>query len=49
MLMEVAAFRVLQDSICQETTVFYMDPDRQLFLQINALLEYSFGIMAFHL
>jgi len=46
---EMQSFEELQYAPCNELGLSHMDPGRQLFLQIDGLLERDFGVMMYHL
>ena len=45
---ELKSFKELQAAICQGLCVFYYNPNKRLFLQINGSLERRFGVMLYH-
>ncbi|RWA09357.1 hypothetical protein EKO27_g5767 [Xylaria grammica] len=46
---EKAAFEAIQDLICRNTLIYHHDPDKQLYMQVDASLERGFGVMLFHI
>jgi len=46
---EILAFNRLQNVICNKLTIYHLNPNKRLFLQIDGSLEPGSGVMAFHL
>jgi hypothetical protein len=46
---ERASFEELQKFIYRKLMLYHLDPDKQLFLQINKSIERGFGIIVYHL
>ena len=47
---ELLSFEVVQYEICKDnpTILYYFDPDKVLFLQVNACIERGFGVIVFY-
>lgn len=45
---ELAEFHSLHDALSKPTTLIRHDPDRNLWIDLDALKEFGFGAMAFH-
>src|SRR6266699_17604 len=46
---ELTSFQKLQKVICKKLILYHLDPDRQLFLQIDGSIERGFGVIVYHL
>ena len=48
---ELLSFEAIQHEICKDdpTILYHFDPDKVLFLQVDACTERGFGVMVFHL
>ncbi len=46
---EYISFDKFQKFICWKFILYYLDPDKQLFLQIDGFIEYSFNVIIYHL
>lgn len=46
---ELKSFKNIQNTLCTSRFLIHNDPQRQLFLKIDASAERGFGVMAFHL